>query len=348
MRKRLKQIIFASPPILILLSFYLLKYPLYISLLFICATYIFTLSEKFDKFEHHKYRQIILWFSGRYIILFLFLSMVYAPMSIVFFIYKPSIIWFKSIEGFLAIVFFSYYFYGYINFKRVTIKKYIVDTFNLEKEIKIAFISDLHLDSFKDRKYLSRRIDLVNEIKADYIFIGGDIFDSYESIVPFDFVKEFQRLNAPTFYIWGNHDYYGHIDKNKNSLLKSNMTLLEDELVYLTEEVVLVGRRDHKSKNRKDIEKLIGEIKKKIIVLDHKPVGVKNIAENKNIKLQLSGHTHGGQIFPVTLLYSYLYYINKGMKKINNTTFIVSQGSGGAFTPFRIGTNNEVVEVIIK
>ncbi len=348
MKKRIKQVIFALVPILILLSFYLLNYPIYISLLFTIATYIFTLSEKFDKVEKHPYKQSILWFSGRYIILFLYLSMVYAPMSIVFLLYNPSRIWFKSLHLPLLLLFILYYTYGYFNFKRIKIKKYVIDTFNLEKKVKFAFISDLHLDSFKYKKYLTKRINMINSIKADYILIGGDIFDSFESIISFDFAKEFQNLNAPTYYIWGNHDYHGDIIKNKESLSKTNMTLLEDDLIYLNEEVVLIGRRDSKSENRKDLNQLTKGIKKKIVVLDHKGVEVKKVAENKQIKLQLSGHTHGGQIFPVTLLYSYLYYINKGIKKINNTTFIVSQGGGSAFSPFRIGTNNEILEIIIK
>lgn len=348
MRKIIKQIIFTAPPIMILISFYLLRYPVYIFLGFILGTYIFTLSERADKSERWKWRKPILWFSGRYIMLFLYLAMVYGGL-LPFFIAVPKFrTIFKEYQHIIILGFVFYYMYSYMKFKRIKVSRYTVDNFHLEKECRIAFISDIHLDEFKSVEYLRKRVDMVNGLGVDHVLIGGDIFDSYESLVGFDYTAEFDRFDAPVYAIWGNHDYRGDIDISRKKLKEANIKVLEDERVIIENGFCLVGRKDARVKGRKKLAELLEGTELPVLLLDHQPLGLDKVAKNKNIKLQLSGHTHGGQIFPVTILYSFLYSINRGMRKVEGTSFIVSEGVGAAFTPFRFGTSNEIVHITLK
>jgi uncharacterized protein len=85
-----------------------------------------------------------------------------------------------------------------------------------------------------------------------------------------------------------------------------------------------------------------------IILLDHQPFNLKNLAETNKIDLQISGHTHNGQLWPFTYIVKLIYELPFGYLKINNTHFYVSSGYGTWGPPIRIGNRPEIVLLNLK
>ena len=141
-------------------------------------------------------------------------------------------------------------------------------------------------------------------------------------------------------------------------LKKNNVNVLEDRAVEIGDDYVLIGRKDEGDSSRKTLEKIIAISKidttgKKVIVLDHRPHYLKNISESTGVKvdLMLSGHTHGGQIFPVNVVYKLLSRPGDmvyGMSKINDTYFIVSSGASSGMVPMKNMVRNEIVIIDIQ
>jgi predicted MPP superfamily phosphohydrolase len=92
---------------------------------------------------------------------------------------------------------------------------------------------------------------------------------------------------------------------------------------------------------QEELPKITRDNSKPSILVHHSPVGMRYIAEG-NIDVMLSGHTHGGQLFPVTILVKYFFPLYAGEYHIGKTTLLVSQGAGTFGSPMRLGTRNEV------
>ena len=166
-----------------------------------------------------------------------------------------------------------------------------------------------------------------------------------------------EELDAPlgVYYIEGNHecmvdgtlDLYGHINK-------SSITLLLDRGVVLNDEFVLVGRGDY-SNPRMTVSRILQKMgfdkDYKYIVLDHQPVNYSNLLAEcePDPCLVLSGHTHGGQLFPVNYMTNFILShedeLMYGEKTINGTHFVVSSGATGGVAPLKNMTVSEIVVI---
>ena len=133
-------------------------------------------------------------------------------------------------------------------------------------------------------------------------------------------------------------------------LEKSNIKLLRDETVLINDSLYLIGRRDATKpgdvKSRKSIEELTENIDKEkpIFLIDHQPRELKKISNN-GIDLDLSGHTHGGQLFPLNIIMKLMWKNGNGYKKYNNMNSVVTSGVGLYGPNMRIGTKAEVVTI---
>ena len=205
-------------------------------------------------------------------------------------------------------------------------------------------LSDLHLGYHNRRSELARWVDLLNDEHADAILIAGDIIDgSMRPLLEERMAEEFHRLNAPVYACIGNHEFYAGIDDALQFYKDAGICLLRDSVARIGE-IAVIGRDDRSQVGRKDLGRLGGAF---TIVLDHQPFHLDRTAA-AGVDFQLSGHTHHGQIWPVSWITEAIYECAYGACQVGNTRFYVTSGMGIWGGRFRIGTCSEYVVATLK
>ncbi len=218
------------------------------------------------------------------------------------------------------------------------------------KEIRIVAASDIHLGSSIDKKRLHSYVQLINAQKPDIILLAGDITDrSFGPVLEQKMEEELLQLKAPlgVYAISGNHEHYSGVQSQIAQYLKtSGITLLEDSAALIDASFYLIGRKDYSDPHRKPLSALTIGLKPELprILLDHQPHHLEE-AVQQNIDLQLSGHTHNGQVFPGNLIVRSMYEDGYGYLQKNKTHFYVSSGLGIWGPQYRIGSQSEVVVI---
>lgn len=216
--------------------------------------------------------------------------------------------------------------------------------------IRIVAISDLHLGYTIGEKELSQWINLINAEKPDIVLIAGDIIDN--SVRPLgNMGKRFRDIKA-TYGIYaclGNHEYISGINQSTQFIRDAGINILRDSVVLVDSTFYVVGRDDRMNEKRKPLKDLVSGIdsSKPVILLDHQPYNLEEAEENA-IDLQISGHTHRGQVWPISLITDLIYEKSHGFLKKGNTNVYVSSGIGIWGGKFRIGTQSEYVVIDIK
>lgn len=214
----------------------------------------------------------------------------------------------------------------------------------LSRKMKVVMLSDLHLGYHNRRSELAKWVDMLNEEKADLILVAGDIIDkNSQPLEEQEMEKEFLRLNAPVVACLGNHEYFGG---ESNALLfykKADITLLRDSVITMGD-LCIIGRDDRSHPRRKTLQELLKDVDrtKYLIVLDHQPFQLEE-AEQNGIDFQLSGHTHHGQVWPISWITDRVYECAFGEWQRGNTRYYVTSGMGLWGGKFRIGTRSEYV-----
>lgn len=269
---------------------------------------------------------------------------------------------FKS--GLVSIVATAVVFcYGYINIQDVRETVYSVRSQkNLVEPLRIVQISDLHMGTTMDVEALNEYCGRIGEREPDLVVLTGDIFDeSTERSMMMRAVPALAGISARygVYYVWGNHDPNRYrrdpnysMDELRQTLLDNGIRVLEDEAVQVTPQLAVIGRYDVSNvSNRKGIDELLQGIDPAsyIVLLDHRPIGLEENA-SAGVDLQLSGHTHAGQIWPTGQL-SELLGINEknyGMESFGNYHAIVSSGIAGWGYAIRTGGHSEYVIVDVQ
>lgn len=239
--------------------------------------------------------------------------------------------------------------YGYYNINHPIIKEYQI---TIEKRIDgkfiIGMISDLHLGINHQEELLTQIVEHANSLQADIFVFGGDIFDEYtKEELKKNAIQKFGTIKTKygIFYIEGNHDLL--TEETRNILNQNNIQALEDQSIEINHQINIIGRKDYRNNSlknpRKKLEDFMKEINNSlpIILLDHQPMDQK-LASSLPIDLQLSGHTHAGQIFPVNFI------LQHGYKKQNNYHIIVSSGYGVWGYPIRTAGRSEMIKVTLS
>jgi len=222
------------------------------------------------------------------------------------------------------------------------------------KELNIVALSDIHLGTTIEKRHLSVLVKKVNALKPDIILIPGDIID--EDIAPVinnnvgGILKEF-KAKYGVYAVTGNHEYIGGVGKAKKYLNEHNVKLLNDTVVLVDSSFYLVGREDltmkqFTRKSRKELNEIMGDVDKNlpIILLDHQPFKL-NVAVENGVDLQLSGHTHHGQLWPFNYITDMVYEVSWGYKLLENTHVYVSSGAGGWGPPIRTVNRPEIISI---
>ncbi|MDR1115202.1 MAG: metallophosphoesterase [Tannerella sp.] len=241
--------------------------------------------------------------------------------------------------------------YGYIRYQHperqvfnIHINKPLINT----DKLKIVAISDWHLGLGTGMEKLKKDVDRINEEKPDLILIGGDLIDN--SVIPVidrEMDRELNRLHA-TMGIYmapGNHEYISGIGACTEFIKKTQIILLKDSIVTLPCGLQIIGRDDRQNRNRLSVRDLtqLADKSRPVVLIDHQPVELAATEASGVVDIQFSGHTHNGQVFPLSLLAGYLFDISYGYEKRGNTNFYVSSGYALWGPPFRIGTCSEFV-----
>ena len=161
---------------------------------------------------------------------------------------------------------------------------------------------------------------------------------------------EFRRLKAPVYACLGNHEFYAGSSLAKQFYEKAGIHLLVDESVVIDSCIAVIGRDDQTNRRRKTLGELMGSIVADSsslstlynIVLDHQPYHLER-TELAGADFQLSGHTHRGQVWPISWITDRLYECSWGSYQRGNTRYYVSSGLGIWGGKFRIGTQSEYV-----
>ncbi|WP_418223656.1 metallophosphoesterase [Clostridium isatidis] len=270
---------------------------------------------------------------------------------------------YRNFYIYAIIIFFTLYailaLTGTFNASFSKIKNYeiIIDKY-IKEPINIVMISDIHLGNIIRNKRLKKMVQTVNSLNPDIIAIAGDIVDS--NITPFterNMAEEFSHLKSKygTYAVLGNHDLMTKsIDKIIKILSENKVTVLRDDAILIDNYFYIIGRDDitiklYTKKNRKpliDITKNLDN-SKPLILIDHNPKDIKE-SYNANIDLQLSGHTHKGQISPLNFVTKRAFEIDYGHLQKNNFNVIVSSGYGTWGPPIRLGSKSEIVVIKLK
>lgn len=239
---------------------------------------------------------------------------------------------------------------GYLKYQwkvRVDVPITLSKTWQGRDSLRIVAISDLHLGYSIGKKEFDKWVDLINSENPDIILIAGDIIDnSSRPLYEDDFIGSFKRLKS-TYGIYsclGNHEYISGLSESLEFINKTGVHLLRDSSVEIDSCFYVIGRDDRSNTNRKTLEELVQNLDKTkpIIVLDHQPYNLEQ-TESNGIDIQISGHTHQGQVWPISMITNMLYEIDHGYLKKGNSNIIVSSGIGLWGGKFRIGTQSEYV-----
>ncbi len=219
---------------------------------------------------------------------------------------------------------------------------------SVDKQLKVIAISDIHLGFGTGRKQLKEYIRMINERRPDLVVISGDLIDnSVEPLINFNFDEELALLQAPmgVYMVPGNHEYISGIRESIDFISRTSIHLLRDTVVTLPNGVQLIGRDDRIRHSRSPLDSLVAETNPvyPTILLDHQPYQLED-TERNGIDLQFSGHTHRGQIWPVSLLTDRIFEQSYGYRQWGKSHIYVSSGLSLWGPPFRIGTQSEMVE----
>jgi hypothetical protein len=218
----------------------------------------------------------------------------------------------------------------------------------ITRPIKIVMMSDMHLGYHNSRADLKKWIGLVNAEEPDLVLIAGDMLDGRIRPVREEKMhEEFKALKAPVYACFGNHDFYTGKDEDRSFCELAGIRILEDSVAYVGE-IALVGRDDRTNRQRKSLDEIMEDIdrSKYIIELDHQPFDLED-AERCGVDLELAGHTHDGQVWPINWIVKGMYECSFGKWQRGNTHYYISSGMGIWGPKFRIGTRSEygVIEV---
>ena len=253
----------------------------------------------------------------------------------------------NSWSGTLAVTAFMFiiFLYGNIHYHQKVRQPLMLTTGKtLSRKMKVVMLSDLHLGYHNRRSEFAKWVDKINEEKADLILVAGDIIDkNIQPLEEQEMHQEFLRLNAPVVACLGNHEYYGG---ESNALLfykKADITLLRDSVTTVGD-LYIIGRDDRSNPKRKTLSELMKGVDrtKYLVVLDHQPIQLEE-AEQNGIDFQLSGHTHHGQVWPISWITESIYECAFGEWQRGSTRYYVTSGIGIWGGKFRIGTRSEYV-----
>jgi len=251
--------------------------------------------------------------------------------------------------GLLALVMLGY---GFVEARQIQVKEISISTPKLASgRVTIAQISDLHLGIMLGGGFLDGVIDRLRELKPDIVVATGDIVDGQGDDLE-ELARHFHAYAPPSgaYAVTGNHEYYAGLEHSLRFLRNAGFTVLRGEATRAGG-IVLVGVDDPGAMSSGqptmlDTGKALASVNTNdfIVLLKHQPV----VDSDSKFDLQLSGHIHGGQIFPFIYLTRLTYHVHTGLTELaDGRRLYVSRGVGTWGPPIRLFAPPEITLISI-
>jgi predicted MPP superfamily phosphohydrolase len=227
----------------------------------------------------------------------------------------------------------------------------------LQRPYKIVQLSDIHIGGLIDTQFIADLVKKVNTLEPDIVVITGDLIDIpiHSAIEPLLELKNLQTKYG-SYFVIGNHEYFHGVEEIIYTINKLGIKVLENESVYIGEKnkgINIAGVYDHFGYR---VDKLKPDILKALrntdpdsptILLAHQPRFIYEV--NKGVDLMLSGHTHGGQLYPFRALVKIVQPYLSGLYQHNETTQVyVNRGTGFWGPPMRLGSPSEITNITLQ
>jgi predicted MPP superfamily phosphohydrolase len=256
--------------------------------------------------------------------------------------------------GMVVFLSFVLVVYGFLDAQRIRVKKLEVQTEHFlpnNGKIRIVQISDVHVGIIIREKRLEVILDRVREANPDILVSTGDLLDGeIDNVMP-----EAQQLAAINpkygkYAIMGNHEYYAGIKRSVEFTRSAGFVILRDDAVQVAGINIfgaddITGRRSGMTKDNPHFQKSLAERSDNfVLLLKHQPY----VNDREKFNLQISGHTHGGQIFPFGLVTHFFFPHNYGYYELGkNRLLYVSRGTGTWGPPVRLFAPPEITVIDI-
>lgn len=252
--------------------------------------------------------------------------------------------------------------YGYWNMGSIRATEYTISSEKLACDYEVVFLSDIHYGTIQRPEALCRAVEEINARHPDLVILGGDIVEdgtSKEAMEEAFRVLGKLKSTFGTYYIYGNHDRQryravssrAYTEEDLEQAIQGNgIAILWDRTVIIGGDLALTGREDAgETGGRLPTGDLLRGVDRDrfLIVADHRPVGVEENA-SEGVDLQLSGHTHAGQIFPGGYLIDLFGGMHYGLYREGECRVIVSSGVAGWGFPIRTQGKCEYVVVQLR
>jgi uncharacterized protein len=258
---------------------------------------------------------------------------------------------FRTVQvGLLLIIPVVIVILGAWNYHYLRVKEYSVEVprkSSTIRQLKIAFAADFHLGELTAAHFMERFVAKVNGLNPDIVLIGGDILEGDRRDEETNkFEAQFRRIRSKygVYAAPGNHEMHG---ENKSDFFaQAGIRFLQDAVEKIDAAFYLAGRNDGHSRNRKPIEELLQNTPDDlpVILLDHRPTDLDRVSQSI-VDIQISGHTHHGQLFPLNLITKRVYELSWGYLKKRQTHFFVTSGIQLWGPPIRTAGASEILVI---
>jgi len=260
--------------------------------------------------------------------------------------------------GVLGMLAAALFIYGFIEAQTMRVEHISIPTTKLNntaQPIRIAQISDVHLGNMLRNGKVDHIVEIINGLKPDIVVSTGDLVDG-DLRDRTDWIASFNKLQAPLgkYAVTGNHEYYAGIDQAVEFTAAAGFEVLRDQTRRPHKALTIVGVNDLTEKrmgNGHAIEedRLLADVEQDsfVLLLKHQPYI--NDASTGWFDLQLSGHTHKGQIFPFVLMTRFVFEITHGLAEVAKDSWVyVSRGTGTWGPPIRLLAPPEITLIELQ